>query len=119
MIKREMTCIVCPLGCTLIAEVEGNRVIKVCGNTCPRGAAYAESECISPRRVVTTTVKCQDGTPLPVKTDAPIPKGKVFEAMKLINNAHPVLPISRGDVIIENVFGSKVVATKSEKGGSR
>ena len=119
MIKREMTCIVCPLGCTLVAEMEENRVISVCGNTCPKGAAYAERECISPVRTVTTTVKCTSGALLPVKTQTPIPKEKVKDAMGIIDKVHPVLPIRAGDVIIENVFGSKVIATKSLSGGSR
>ena len=53
---------------------------------------------------------CKTGEILAVKTDAPIPKEKVFEAMKIINKVNPVLPISIGDVIIEDVFGSRVVA---------
>ena len=48
-----------------------------------------------------------------VKTDRPIPKGKMQEAMKIINEASPDLPISVGDVIIEDVFGSKVIATRN------
>ena len=34
-------------------------------------------------------------------------------AMKIINEASPDLPISVGEVIIENVFGSNVVATRN------
>ena len=111
--KRELTCIVCPVGCTLTATIENNSVTEVTGNTCPRGKAYAVSECISPVRTVTTTVICESGEILPVKTATPIPKEKIFQAMKIINNAHPLLPISVGDVIIDDVFGSKVVAVKN------
>ncbi len=108
--KRTLTCIVCPLGCTLEVDINGSQV-TVTGNTCPRGVSYAESECRAPKRVVTSTIKCKNGLPVPVKTDAPIPKEKVGECMKLINSASPDLPISIGDVIIEDVFGCNIVAT--------
>jgi len=111
--KRTLTCIVCPVGCTLEVELNGKEVVSVSGNTCPRGKVYAENECTAPKRTVTTTVKCACGAILPVKTATPIPKEKVFEAMKIVNKTSPVLPISVGDVIIDDVFGSKVVAVKN------
>ena len=111
--KRELTCIVCPIGCSLVAETEEGKVISVTGNTCPRGKVYAETECISPMRTITTTVRCEDGTIIPVKTATPIPKEKMFEAMEIINKTNPHLPIKVGDVIIEDVFGSKVVAVSN------
>lgn len=111
--KRELTCIVCPVGCGLVVEMKEGKVIDVKGNTCPRGKVYAESECIAPMRTVTTTVRCQNGKIIPVKTASPIPKEKMFEAMKIINKQKPVLPISVGDVIIQDVFGSNIIATKN------
>jgi len=43
--KKELTCIVCPIGCRVTVETnESGEVISVCGNTCPRGEAYAKSE---------------------------------------------------------------------------
>lgn len=111
--KRELTCIICPIGCSLEVDIENGAVKKVKGNTCPRGKKYAETECISPMRTVTTTVRCDDGSVLPVKTDAPIPKEKMFELMEIVNNTVAHLPISLGDVIIEDVFGCNIVATKN------
>ena len=112
--KREMTCIVCPLGCKMMVEnIDGK--ITVSGNTCPRGEKYAENECINPQRTITTTIKCIDGGVVPVKTDRTIPKDKMFECMKIINNTVALLPIEVGDVIIKNVFGADVVAT-AQKG---
>ena len=112
--KKELTCIVCPIGCTLTAELEGNKVKSVSGNTCKRGETYAVNEFTNPLRTVTTTVKCRDGGVVPVKTQTPIAKDRVFEAMKIINNFVAPLPISVGDVIIEDVCGSKLVATASK-----
>ena len=111
--ERELTCIVCPVGCALKVELDNGKVIDVKGNTCPRGKIYAETECIAPMRTVTSTVRCQSGEILPVKTDKPIPKDKVFEAMKIIKSTYPVLPISVGDVIIKDVFGSNIIAVKN------
>ncbi|MBQ8207583.1 MAG: DUF1667 domain-containing protein [Clostridia bacterium] len=111
--KRELTCIICPIGCSLEVKIDNGEVKSVKGNTCPRGKKYAETECIAPMRTVTTTMKCDDGSVVPVKTDSPIPKEKVFELMKIINNSVTHLPISVGDVIIENVFGCNIVATKN------
>ncbi len=113
--KRELTCIVCPVGCSLVAEIKDNGEVEVIGNGCLRGRVYAENECTAPMRTITTTVRCNNGEILPVKTDSPIPKEKIFEAMKIINKACPVLPIDVEDVIIEDVFGSKVVAIRSIK----
>lgn len=111
--RRELTCIVCPIGCSVSAETENGKVISVTGNSCPRGKVYAETECTAPKRTITTTVRCKNGKILPVKTDRTIPKEKMTEAMQIINSATPDLPICVGDAIIENVFGSNIVATKN------
>ena len=110
--ERKLTCIVCPLGCELCVALEDGKVQAVSGNTCPRGKVYAETECISPMRTITTTVRCADGTIIPVKTATPIPKDKIFEAMEIINKLKAKTPINAGDVILDDLFGAKVVATK-------
>lgn len=111
--NRELTCIICPLGCTLRVELQGSEVLNVSGNTCPRGKTYAINECTAPMRTLTSSVRCKGGKLLSVKTDRPIPKEKLMEAMAIVNRQHPALPIAVGDVIIEDVFGAKVVATKN------
>lgn len=113
--QRNLTCIICPMGCPLQIELEDGRVVKVSGNTCPRGEKYAIQECINPMRTVTTTVRCEDGQMIAVKTDRPIPKDKVSECMKIINKANPCLPIEIGYVIIEDVFGSNIIATQNSR----
>ena len=72
--KRELTCIVCPMGCQLTAELEDGKVVSVSGFTCPRGKQYAIDECTHPVRTLTTTVRCTDGGVVAVKTNRPIPK---------------------------------------------
>ena len=59
--KRNMTCIVCPIGCSLEVELQDGKVVSVKGNTCPRGEKYAISESTYPERMVTSTIKCENG----------------------------------------------------------
>ena len=40
----KLTCIACPMGCPLSVEMDGDKVINVTGNTCPRGKVYGEKE---------------------------------------------------------------------------
>lgn len=115
MMKRELTCIACPLGCSLVVTLEGKNVLNVVGNTCPKGKEYAINECTSPKRMVTTTVLCENGELVSVKTSKPIPKEKVFEAMEIINSTIAKLPLTVGDVIIPDLFGSTVVATQCKE----
>jgi len=111
--ERKLTCIICPLGCEISVQIEDKKVTDVKGNSCLRGEKYAKSECTDPRRTVTSTVRCNDGGLISVKTECPIPKGKMMECMELINNAVAKLPVAIGDVIIEDVCGSKVIATQN------
>ena len=112
---RELTCIVCPRGCQLRVELEDQKVVGVSGNMCKRGVAYAEAECTSPTRTVTTTVRCESGKVVSVKTSAPVPKSKVFDVMKEINSTTAPNGVKIGDVIIKGVAGtdSDIVATSN------
>ena len=118
MKKRELTCIVCPKGCELTVTLsEDGGIEKVEGYTCKRGLAYAEAECTAPTRTVTTTVALTDGGVLPVKTNAPIPKELMFEAMQVINKVVAPTTAVIGDVLIEDLLGTGValVATANAK----
>ena len=114
--QKELTCIVCPMGCTITVDLDENgKVLKITGNTCQRGAKYAEAEFTNPQRTITTTLRCEDGSMVSVKTDTTIPKDKMFEAMQMINDTVVKLPVKVGDVLIEGVFGSNVVATQNRE----
>lgn len=113
---RELTCIICPRGCALTVEfdTEGS-ISEVKGNICPRGKEYAVTECTAPKRTVTSTVRCENGQVVSVKTSSPIPKEKMFEVMKEINFVKAPCKICIGDVIIKNVCdtGSDIIATSN------
>lgn len=112
---RELTCIICPKGCQLKAELdEKGAVLSVTGNTCKRGAEYAEAECVNPMRTVTSTMRCSDGSVIPVKTSSPIPKADIYECMRIINSKIVTLPVEIGTVVIDNVFGSNIIVTDNK-----
>ena len=114
--KRELTCISCPIGCTLTVEgSDGNYTVT--GNGCKNGEKYGIQEVTDPQRVVPSTVVITGASiaRLPVKTADTIPKDKIFDCMKEINKVKVAAPVKMGDVIISNVCGTgvDVVATKT------
>ena len=116
--NKNLTCIVCPLGCQLSVELDENKnVLSVKGNTCKRGETYAISECTAPRRTITTTVSVRGGGVVPVKTDNTVPKELIFECMKEINRAVAEPNALLGDVVVENILGTgvNVVLTRNVK----
>ena len=112
--NRNLVCILCPRGCNLTAKIEGQR-ITVTGNSCPRGEKYAIDECTNPVRTVTSILRIsnRDGIMVSVKTSAPIAKGRMFEAMEVIRNASAEAPVRIGDVLLRDVCGADIIATKN------
>lgn len=111
---REMICIVCPNGCALHCEAEGDGFI-VSGNQCRRGEAFAVEEMTNPMRTVCSTVRTAfaDMPVLPVRTSREIPKGRMLDVMDAINGVYLTKSAHRGDVLIENVLGlgADIIAT--------
>ena len=110
-----LICITCPKGCHLTVDEEND--YKVTGNACPRGAEYGRNEMLHPVRVITSTVKIEgaDIARLPVKTDRPLPKDKMFDCMQVVNRLSAKSPVKVGQVLAGNILGTDVniVATKS------
>ena len=101
--KRTLTCIECPIGCEIEVELENGKVISLTGNGCPRGKVYAEAEVVCPKRVVTSTVRAENGEMIPVKTDKPVRKDAIFEVMQKINQTTCKMPVVLGDILVENI----------------
>lgn len=116
LIKAELTCIVCPMGCHLNVE-QLEEGFKVEGNTCKRGEKYAVQELTNPTRIITTTVKLENSylQLLPVKTEDPIPKGMIFDIMEALDKVRVNAPVKVGDVIVENILdtGVNVISAKT------
>ena len=111
--KRDLTYIICPRGCALTAEISENSV-TVTGHTCPKGEEYAINECLHPMRTVTATVRVSNrhNTMVSVKTEQPVPKERMMDVMALLRQTQIQAPVAIGDVVISDVFGTKIVITK-------
>ncbi|GHU12295.1 hypothetical protein FACS1894161_0190 [Spirochaetia bacterium] len=104
----ELICIVCPKGCHL--QVDPGKDFAVTGHTCARGEEYGKHEIGHPTRMITSTV-CIDGADIPrmpVKTDKPIPKEKIFEAMVLLDDLNVNNPFKAGSVVVPDLCGTGV-----------
>ena len=115
METRNLICIGCPLGCPVTVTMDGDD-INVTGNTCPRGADSAKKEVLSPTRIVTSSIKVNDGViaRVSVKTKSDIPKSKIFEVMKEIQAVRIDAPVALGQVLIADCAGTgvEIIATK-------
>ena len=111
---KNLICILCPRGCALAAKQE-NGSWSVTGNSCPRGKKYAIDECTNPVRTVTSILRIsnRDGIMVSVKTSAPIAKGRMMEAMEKIRSASVAAPVRIGDVLLTDVCGADIIATKN------
>ncbi|MGC9524596.1 MAG: DUF1667 domain-containing protein [Limnospira sp.] len=109
-------CIGCPMGCRLEVEEEDGHIVEVRGFTCKRGEAYAKQEHTEPRRMVTTTVRVENGrwAKLPVKTTEAIPKERMMELCERLRKVKVTAPIHMGDTILSNALdtGIDVVASR-------
>lgn len=118
MMTKELTCVVCPAGCRITVTLdEKNQVVGVTGQTCVRGKTYAESEVTNPVRTLTSTVtvETKDGEKmLPVRTDKPIPRPALFDAMEIVRKIRVAAPVKTGDVLVENFIenGVRLIACK-------
>lgn len=107
---KEMICINCPLGCRLTVDDGDKADIKVTGNTCPRGKAYAIDEVTAPKRMVTASVAVEGGAiaMVSVKTARAIPKELIFESLKLLKEVKLQAPVHIGDVAVKDILGCGV-----------
>ena len=115
--NKIITCIECPLGCELSLEIDNSKIIKVSGNKCPEGFEYAQKEMKNPERILTSTVLAEglSSKMVSVRTDGPIPKGTMLDAMNEIKQIVIRKPIKTGDIITENFIntGVNLIATRT------
>lgn len=117
--KKEIICTVCPRGCHIQVEGEGDKILSVEGQGCKRGLEYASAEFAHPVRILTTLVKLDGQNDLlPVRSNKPVPKEKLFDCMEVIRAATVKAPVNRYDVIVADICGTGVdiVATKAIEG---
>lgn len=110
--RKTITCISCPVGCTLTAEVENGRILRLSGNKCPRGEKYAGEELIHPQRMLTTTIYIKErDTMLPVRSAQPVPKERLRAAVGQAKRLPVVLPVKMGQTL-GKVEGTQIIASR-------
>lgn len=102
-----VTCIMCPKGCLGRVRKDGDTILEVSGFTCKRGEEYGRDEVISPKRMLTTTVKADNGTLalLPVVSKDLLPKNKIADCVHALRKVVVKAPIYEGDVVVSNILG--------------
>lgn len=115
--EREIICIVCPNGCKLQVICDDTIIVK--NALCPKGEEYAKNELINPQRTVTSTVKVSGGV-LPlvsVRSNRPVPKGKITEIVQLLKGVELKAPVKFYQIIVSNILdtGADIIATREVK----
>lgn len=116
--KITMTCIICPMGCTLeVSRPKDSKdaaEMSVSGNACPRGEQYAHKELTNPTRTLTCTVAVNGGNaPLvPAKSIPEIPRDKQLPCMEVVRRISVKAPVHVGDVLCADILntGANIIA---------
>ncbi len=113
--KIPLTCIICPMGCSMEVEVETDadghkKVLSVKDNGCKRGEQYAAKELQNPTRTLTSTIKVNGGVlpVVPVKTAGEVPKNMLLQCMEVVRRASCRAPVKRGDILLYDLLGTGI-----------
>lgn len=114
---KELICVNCPKGCRITVTLNDGKVEDIKGYSCDKGKRYASQETIRPMRVLTSTVKLDEGKMrvLPVMTNKEIPLDMCKEAMEEIRKIRVTAPVKINDVIIPHFLGTDadLIASRS------
>lgn len=113
--KLPLTCIICPMGCSMEVTVETDasghkKVLSVKDNGCKRGEQYASKELQNPTRTLTTTIKVEGGVlpVVPVKTAGEVPKSSLLQCMEVVRRACCKAPVKRSDILLYDLLGTGI-----------
>jgi|WetSurMetagenome_2_1015567.scaffolds.fasta_scaffold545664_1 CxxC motif-containing protein len=116
--KKILTCIICPMGCQLeVTEETGSGThssYSVTGNSCSRGAQYAQKELTNPTRTLTCSVAVRHGVRrlVPAKSVPDVPRDRQLECMEVIRRLSAEAPVHTGDVLCADILntGADIIA---------
>ena len=115
--EQTITCINCPVGCRMTVSLsDTGEFLSVTGNTCPRGAKYAQQECTLPERMITAVIPVAGSeTPLSVKTASPVPNKLISSGIDELARVQVSLPVTIGQIVLPDVLntGVDIIATRS------
>jgi len=105
--SRTLTCISCPTGCHIEVRRGASGIEAVEGNRCAKGREFALLEVENPVRYLTTTIRVGDRL-LPVRSDKPLPKGLLFDCVKVLRGLRRDPPVKLGQPIVSDILGTGV-----------
>ena len=114
---KEYTCIICPNGCDITAEIKDSKILSMEGATCKRGFDYVSQELTNPCRTISSSVLLKNGV-LPlvsVRLTMPVPKARIMDVMDALKKMCLMAPVTVGQVVATNILelGSDVIVTKN------
>jgi CxxC motif-containing protein len=118
--KKELTCIVCPLSCLIRVSCEAGKLGNIEGALCSKGRRYAEKEITCPTRPLATTIEVVGGEHklVSVKSDKELPKELIMPAMRHLATVRLQAPVVMGQVAVADILatGVNIVTTRPVKG---
>jgi CxxC motif-containing protein len=115
----EIICIICPNSCRLSVYKDEKGEIQVLNALCKRGIEYGKQEFLFPKRLLITTMQIKNGTlpVIPVRSDVELPKDKIMDAIKVVNDTVINAPIKVGEILIDNILDLdvNVISSRSMK----
>ena len=120
--NREYTCVICPAGCLIEAEISDEpqpKLKSLTGNRCDKGEVWVRQEIENPMRTIAGSVTVSGGDFLcaSVRTNRPIPLAKVHDVMAEIRKLRLEAPVATGEVLLVNPAGvdTDIIATRTVK----
>jgi len=118
MDKRELTCIICPIGCRLSVDLDDSGdIVSLEGHQCKRGETYVRTEILDPVRILTSIVRLDGGSQrmCPIRTSRPIPREMLREMARACSKLEIHAPVAIGEVVVHNIMGSgaDVIVTRN------
>ena len=107
---HEFVCIECPLSCEIELIEEGGKILEISGDRCKKGKGYVVAEFTNPLRIMTTTVRIEDGIlpVLPVRSEGFIPKVLMKKCVKELAKVKIKAPIKCEEVICTNILNTGI-----------
>jgi CxxC motif-containing protein len=95
------------------------KILSIDGCTCDKGKEWVEQELTNPMRTIASGIPVEQGDfkLVSVRTDAPIPLGKIFDVMTVIKRRRVKAPVNIGDILVPNPAGTacNIIATRNVK----
>ncbi len=98
------------MGCVITVDGEGDQINSVTGASCKRGEEYARNEFVLPVRTLTSSVGVIDSDRclLPVRSEKPVPRDRIFDCMDILKNVKVEAPVKMHQVIVPNIANTGV-----------